>query len=388
MASRRVPRTFRATNVPCSTSKSSLEAAVCTLCDPTEKDSIKIRTTIAPSCTDAKRSQTAIITFDPSTPQKLAQASKVYIIVDGADVEIDSDFFGLTQLYPPRGKKVSADIVAVTGLNGHAFGSWSGGPSKKMWLRDFLCEDDVLKTCRTMIFGYNSKLRDAADHSMFEYVRSFLGELSKARSSEEERRRPIIFIGHSFGGNIITHSLPYAKTYESDAKICSIVKATYGMHFFGVPHNGIALDDVVDMVKDGSKPERVELVNEIINTAKSLTFPKENFKNMATNLKIVSFYETNMTKKVIKVRGESGYGRDGDHIMVVKRESAVLGLPSSIETAIPVDENHSSMVKFPTRTNKTYEHVRSFLQDWVKAAEKVVSERFGMLVLEFPLLTC
>ena len=91
-----------------------------------------------------------------------------------------------------------------------------------MWLRDFLSKD--CKDCRTMIFGYNSKLRGRGIHSLRDYVRNFLEELRKARRSPEvflrsyprirnifelikddvqEQTRPIIFIGHSVGGVII-----------------------------------------------------------------------------------------------------------------------------------------------------------------------------------------
>ena len=77
-----------------------------------------------------------------------------------------------------------SSIVAVTGLNGHAYGSWTGS-SGKMWLQDFLVEDKELRHCRTMIFGYNSKLTDKSEHKIEDYVQDLLTELNKARSTEE-----------------------------------------------------------------------------------------------------------------------------------------------------------------------------------------------------------
>jgi len=71
----------------------------------------------------------------------------------------------------------------MTGLNGHAYGSWTGS-SGKMWLQDFLVEDKELQHCRTMIFGYNSKLTDKSEHNIEDYVQNLLTELTKARKTE------------------------------------------------------------------------------------------------------------------------------------------------------------------------------------------------------------
>jgi hypothetical protein len=71
-------------------------------------------------------------------------------------------------------------IIAITGLDGHAYGSWRGkGNLGRMWLRDFLSKD--LPHCRTMIYGYNSKLlSNGIDTIMME-------EIKKVRNTEEVR---------------------------------------------------------------------------------------------------------------------------------------------------------------------------------------------------------
>lgn len=80
-----------------------------------------------------------------------------------------------------------SSIVAVTGLDGHAWGSWRGrGQMGRMWLRDFLSKD--LPNCRTMIYGYNSKLKSPGIHTIEAYSRSFLEELKKVRKTEDVSR--------------------------------------------------------------------------------------------------------------------------------------------------------------------------------------------------------
>jgi protein SERAC1 len=85
-----------------------------------------------------------------------------------------------------------------------------------MWLRDFLAED--VPHCRTMIYGYNSKLDTRGVDTIVDYSRGLLEEMQKIRNTDEVcatpgyastktyerylqlRKRPVFFIAHSFGG--------------------------------------------------------------------------------------------------------------------------------------------------------------------------------------------
>jgi hypothetical protein len=57
------------------------------------------------------------------------------------------------------------------------------GSNSAMWLRDFLGRD--LPDCRTMIYGYHSKLQDTNVNQLKEYGRSFFAELEKIRDTPE-----------------------------------------------------------------------------------------------------------------------------------------------------------------------------------------------------------
>ena len=52
-----------------------------------------------------------------------------------------------------------------------------------MWLRDFLSKD--LPCCRTMIYGYNSKLSTHGVDTIMDYGRGLIEELKKVRNTEE-----------------------------------------------------------------------------------------------------------------------------------------------------------------------------------------------------------
>ena len=75
-------------------------------------------------------------------------------------------------------------IIAIAGLDGHAYGSWQGrGNLGRMWLCDFLSKD--LPQCRTMIYGYNSKLSSHGVDTILDYGRELMEEIKKIRNTKE-----------------------------------------------------------------------------------------------------------------------------------------------------------------------------------------------------------
>jgi len=77
-------------------------------------------------------------------------------------------------------------IVAVHGLNGHPFMSWTTETSKKMWLKDpsFLPSD--LKNSRILTFGYNAKVEaifgKATANHIRQHAHTLVAELNADRS--------------------------------------------------------------------------------------------------------------------------------------------------------------------------------------------------------------
>lgn len=55
-----------------------------------------------------------------------------------------------------------------------------------MWLRDFLSKD--LPFCRTMTYGYNSKLSSHGIGTILDYGRELLEQITLVRKTEEVRR--------------------------------------------------------------------------------------------------------------------------------------------------------------------------------------------------------
>jgi len=97
-------------------------------------------------------------------------------------------------------------IVAISGLGGHAFGSFKEKGGEHMWLRDALPHDikgeDDNPLSRVMVYGYESSLQQSDSFQNIEDLgtafRSSLLRLVGAGTI-----RPVVFIAHSLGGLVV-----------------------------------------------------------------------------------------------------------------------------------------------------------------------------------------
>jgi hypothetical protein len=77
-------------------------------------------------------------------------------------------------------------VIAVTGLAGHAYGSWRSRENHKMWLKDFLPHD--VEKIRILSYGYDSNLIGHTTGSrLIDYQRHFIQQLENARSLDQVR---------------------------------------------------------------------------------------------------------------------------------------------------------------------------------------------------------
>jgi hypothetical protein len=74
-------------------------------------------------------------------------------------------------------------IIAVTGLAGHAFGSWKSRGEQQMWLRDFL--PNAIKTARIFTYGYDTKLPGSqSSASILELSKKLLESVKTIRNQQ------------------------------------------------------------------------------------------------------------------------------------------------------------------------------------------------------------
>lgn len=97
--------------------------------------------------------------------------------------------------------------MAISGLGGHAFGSFKERNGQHMWLRDSLpyhlrWEHTDRPMARVMIYGYESTVANSSSmQNLEDLATSFREDLSRLASSG--RVRPLILVAHSLGGLIV-----------------------------------------------------------------------------------------------------------------------------------------------------------------------------------------
>ncbi|KAF8243912.1 hypothetical protein K440DRAFT_560344, partial [Wilcoxina mikolae CBS 423.85] len=193
-------------------------------------------------------------------------------------------------------------VIAVTGLSGHAFGSWRNRTTNKMWLQDFLPQD--IKNIRIMTYGYNTNLvgANAGHYRILDHQRDLIEQLDSARSSPEVKIRPIIFLGHSFGGILILSVSLYCSQNQSLYK--HVLEATCGFVFFGVPHHGLhttELEAMVDDMSSGQQSAAKNIIRQLGEHSEFLERQANYLVDILRNIEVVSFYETLKTPTVQKV---------------------------------------------------------------------------------------
>lgn len=120
---------------------------------------------------------------------------------------------------------------------------------------------------------------------------NLLNRLASKREDADER--PILFVAHSLGGIIVKRALVEAKldgTYEA------IRNATYGIAFFGTPHQGgnfAKLGDIVASIMRGvlqnPKNTFIEALKKDSLFSDTLI---DDFRHQLEDYYVLSFYET------------------------------------------------------------------------------------------------
>lgn len=130
------------------------------------------------------------------------------------------------------------DIVAVHGLGAIPEITWKDSPSGVNWLSDAHMLPALTPGARILRFGYDSlwlgrepirtRLPTIADKLL----------LVLARERQAHPRRPLVFIGHCFGGLVVQRALITAKLHPETEAEEGILDATVGAVLLGTPHRG------------------------------------------------------------------------------------------------------------------------------------------------------
>ncbi|ERF71993.1 hypothetical protein EPUS_07463 [Endocarpon pusillum Z07020] len=267
---------------------------------------------------------------------------------------------GLFVLHPEEeDTHADVDIIAVHGLGGDAFETWTDA-GYKLWLRDFI--PSFLPKARIITFGYDSKWAFSRSIAgIDDFALDLLNRLRMKRWSIDAMQRPVVFVCHSLGGIVVKKALIIAKEQRYYS---NILDKSRGIIFFGTPHRGSRVASWATIMSNFintcsfHKPMRTQLFNVLSQNSAVLADISTSFKSLTLDLPIVTFYETEIMNPL--------------NGLVVERESALLGINN--ERLVPMAADHRNIVRFNDPHSQKFEPVRHALLEMIQGHPEDVEQ--------------
>jgi len=197
------------------------------------------------------------------------------------------------------------------------------------------------------------------------HAHTLVANLEGDRNIEDCGHRPIIFVCHGLGGIIVKKALAYSASRTSAlvTHLHTIFVSTYGILFFGTPHNST---DIASWLTIESA-QRLEArairsdsqFNVAINSLETIT---DQFAPLMKYFHIFFFWEEAPT-------------RIGHNLAFIVEESSAAPILDNTERS-GIDATHSDMVKFSNISSSSYRTVISALTRYSLEAPRVITHRW------------
>ncbi|KAI8948085.1 hypothetical protein F4801DRAFT_592075 [Xylaria longipes] len=247
------------------------------------------------------------------------------------------------------------DIIFVHGLGGHSRKTWSKDHDPSFfWPGLWLPSETGIESARIFTFGYNADWRSATKSvsNITDFAKELLFEMrfGKDGSGEDVNLglNPIIFVVHSMGGLVVKKAYLLGL---HDANYQQVVKGISAIIFLSTPHRGTNLAKTLNKVLAASFQSTKYFISDLTKSSPAIEELNEQFRHVAPNLSIWSFYEILATS--------IGPWK----IMVLEKDSSVLGYPAEISR--PLQADHHDVCKFSSPMDPNYVAVRNAIKSLV-----------------------
>lgn len=266
---------------------------------------------------------------------------------------------GLRVIHQPKTTPL-VDIIFIHGLGGGSKKTWSKDPRDPglFWPEQWLPSDPEIEKARILSFGYNASFLPGAPRSIYnigDFAKELLNEMKFGKNNGvalDIGDVPIIFVVHSMGGLVMKKAYLFG---QNDKAYKDIVSSISAVIFLATPHRGSNLaDDLGRLLKVLFQPPR-DFVNDLKTNSPALEDLNEQFRHVAPNLSIWSFYETLVTPTAHGLL----------NLMVLEKSSSVLGYANEISR--PLNANHHTICKYSSPHDSNYISVRNALSFLVKS---------------------
>ncbi|EOD51789.1 putative nacht and ankyrin domain containing protein [Neofusicoccum parvum UCRNP2] len=270
----------------------------------------------------------------------------------------DTHFYGCTTLHCPPKEDWRCDLIAISGLNGHAFGSFKKKNGPYMWLRDDLPKK--LPGIRVIVYGYDTKLEGSRSfQNISDIGMKFQSAIRVVRRPDPAK--PLLLLGHSLGGIVIKEAIHMVRSSQKETDRMSFA-AISGIMFFGVPNQGMDIKSLIPIVGDQVNRgflHTLEHSSPMLRT-QAAQFSKDTDKLQCD---ILNFFETQ--KSPTAERKEDGkWSMTGPPTVFVDAYSATHGRlnDAGSHQVYPVNRTHGDLVKFDNPHDETYTKFLDFLR--------------------------
>ncbi|UKZ79092.1 hypothetical protein TrVFT333_006842 [Trichoderma virens FT-333] len=244
-----------------------------------------------------------------------------------------------------------------------------------MWLRDFLPE--AVPNARILTYGYDTKLPGSQSEASIPDLSRRLLESIKTIRSGHAKNRPLILMGHSLGGLVVKEAI--AEAFEGSEDDQAIFRSCYALMLFAVPNRGLDNSNLMYMVR--GQPNE-DLVKDLKQSSRFLNMLGQRFNKYFTldDSKIICIYETRMIPTIQWCSETASWERTGSKVMMVPFTSAIHAGPNEkVYDQIPIEADHSEIVKFSDISNPDYLMMESRIRELVAKAPGIIQERFAKL---------
>jgi len=321
---------------------------------------------------------------DQPQPSKLGMAPKVQTpSLEAKTVKLPSKIkpqqLGLKILFQPsETDDINLDVVAVHGIGVNPEHTWIHPKKRVSWLSEPTMLPAALPKARIMTFGYESYW--FGDDAVRQSVDGVAAKLLEALCDERPECgfRPIIFVGHCFGGLVIQQAYVRATLFKEDYP--NISDSVTGVVFLGTPHHGVKASsglqtqgEIYQTIVQANLPIQDNVLHSMAQDNDTLVNIVHQFTRLVNRLQksapiLFCFYE----QKASKVGVIAGISDVPPELIVGVSSGTLSG---HMTDGLPLD--HFAMNKFEDADDANYKSVRSQIVKMNKGSRAIIEGRVG-----------
>ena len=229
-----------------------------------------------------------------------------------------------------------------------------------------------------LVWSYNASVstltgatpsRDRIHH----HAQTLIAQLYADRKLERQDEKPIIFLCHSLGGLVVKRALSYSSLRSLDkiTHIQSIFTCTYGILFFGTPHQGSSKAKLLGTLQKLAStivPKQISqfkssLVSALEEESETLQNITDYFIPLIKHFRLCFFWEQEKT--------DLKYTKE----YIVERESAAPNFDNTERSGISAD--HSGMVKFDSNRSPGFRMAAAVVLQYCEDAPKAIRNKLA-----------